>query len=128
MTKIYLIRHAEAEGNLYRRIQGHFDGLVTERGKKQISVLAERFKDIDIDALYSSDLVRTKLTSEAITKYHDIEPSYLKSLREICMGVWEDRAWETWNSSRPNSFLFSAGTRTNGMLKAEKNSQMSKNA
>ena len=26
MTKIYLIRHAEAEGNLYRRIQGHWDG------------------------------------------------------------------------------------------------------
>lgn len=25
MTKIYLIRHAEAEGNLYRRIQGHWD-------------------------------------------------------------------------------------------------------
>mgnify|MGYP000788017543 CR=1 FL=1 len=29
MTNIYLIRHAEAEGNLYRRIQGHWNGLVT---------------------------------------------------------------------------------------------------
>ena len=29
MTKIYLIRHAEAEGNLYRRIQGHWDGSIT---------------------------------------------------------------------------------------------------
>ena len=28
MTKIYLIRHAEAEGNLYRRIQGHWDGSI----------------------------------------------------------------------------------------------------
>ena len=32
MTKIYLIRHAEAEGNLYRRIQGHWDGSITPLG------------------------------------------------------------------------------------------------
>ena len=29
MTTLYLIRHAEAEGNLYRRIQGHWDGSIT---------------------------------------------------------------------------------------------------
>jgi len=29
MTNIYIIRHAEAEGNLYRRVQGHHDGKVT---------------------------------------------------------------------------------------------------
>ena len=33
MTKIYLIRHAEAEGNLYRRIQGHWDGSITHSGR-----------------------------------------------------------------------------------------------
>ena len=36
MTKIYLVRHAEAEGNLYRLVQGHFDGLVTKLGYDQI--------------------------------------------------------------------------------------------
>ena len=29
MTEIYLIRHVQAEGNLYRVMQGHFDGAVT---------------------------------------------------------------------------------------------------
>ena len=32
MTTIYLIRHAEAEGNLYRRIHGWYDSLITENG------------------------------------------------------------------------------------------------
>ena len=32
MTTIYLIRHAEAEGNLYRRIHGWYDALITENG------------------------------------------------------------------------------------------------
>ena len=42
MTKVYLIRHAEAEGNYYRRIQGQWDGGITARGHKQIAALAER--------------------------------------------------------------------------------------
>ena len=46
MTKVYLIRHAEAEGNYYRRIQGHWDGGITARGHKQIAALAERMDNI----------------------------------------------------------------------------------
>ena len=26
MTEIYVIRHVQAEGNLYRHMQGHWDG------------------------------------------------------------------------------------------------------
>ena len=65
MTKIYLIRHAEAEGNLYRRIHGQYDSLVTPRGYRQIEALAERFRDVKIDALYASDLalVNPSITS-----------------------------------------------------------------
>ena len=44
MTKIYLIRHAEAEGNLYRRIQGRWDGSITPLGLQQIDALAQRFR------------------------------------------------------------------------------------
>lgn len=44
MTKIYLIRHAEAEGNLYRRHQGHWDGSITPLGLQQIDALAQRFR------------------------------------------------------------------------------------
>ena len=51
MTTIYLIRHAEAEGNLFRRAQGHWNGKVTERGKKEIDALAERRKGIQIVAV-----------------------------------------------------------------------------
>lgn len=93
MTKIYLIRHAEAEGNLYRRIQGHWDGRITPRGLLQIDALAERFRDVPLDALYSSDLQRTQTTAGAITRYHALELQTTPRLREICMGVWEGRPW-----------------------------------
>ena len=93
MTKIYLIRHAEAEGNLYRRIQGHWDGSITPLGLQQIDALAQRFRREHIDALYCSNLSRARATAEAITRYHDIPAVATPRLTEICMGVWEGRAW-----------------------------------
>lgn len=93
-TKIYLIRHAEAEGNLYRRSQGHFDANVTALGRRQIAALAERFRDIPLDALWSSDLHRTQSTAAAIRKYHpELTLNLSPRLREIDVGVWEDMPW-----------------------------------
>lgn len=94
MTSIYLIRHAEAEGNLYRRSQGHYNANVTPLGRVQIAALAERFRDVPLDALWSSDLNRTRSTAAAIRKYHpELELRLTPRLREIDVGVWEDMAW-----------------------------------
>ena len=46
MTEIYLIRHAQAEGNRYRMMQGHWDGALTALGYRQIEELARRFQRI----------------------------------------------------------------------------------
>lgn len=66
MTTIYLIRHAEAEGNVFRRIHGQYDSCVTPNGRRQIAALAQRFAGIPVDAVYASDLKRTCLTATAI--------------------------------------------------------------
>ena len=91
MTRVYLIRHAEAEGNIYRRAQGWYDGAVSAKGARQIAALAERFRDEHIDALYASDLARTVATAGAITKYHDLPVITEPRLREINLGAWEDQ-------------------------------------
>ena len=56
MTRIYLVRHAEAEGNLYRIAQGQYNSILTDRGWRQVEALRRRFADIRIDAVYASDL------------------------------------------------------------------------
>jgi probable phosphoglycerate mutase len=94
MTRVFIIRHAEAEGNLYRRGQGHMDGKVTVKGLGQIDALAERFKDEQIDDVYSSDMSRTRETAGAILRYRPgLTLKTDPRLREINMGVWEDRSW-----------------------------------
>ena len=93
MTQIYLVRHAEAEGNLYRRIHGQYDSLITDLGHRQVERLAKRFEEIHIDAVYSSDLTRTRQTAAAIYGPKNLALQTVKGLREIHMGVWEDRTW-----------------------------------
>ena len=89
MTEIYLIRHAQAEGNIYHMMQGHWDGDVTKRGLAEISALRERFTDIPVDAVYSSDLYRARLTASAISRPHHLPIHTDADLREINIGPWE---------------------------------------
>lgn len=91
MTEIFLIRHTQAEGNISRMMQGHWDGDITPLGELQIAALAERFRDVPVDVLVSSDLYRTRATASAIIKYHRLEMVTDPRLREIMLGDWEGR-------------------------------------
>jgi len=91
MTEIYLIRHTQAEGNRYRIMQGHWDGDVTALGLEQIELLAERFRAVPVDAVYSSDLYRARLTAGAITRRKNLPLRTDTRLREINVGPWETR-------------------------------------
>lgn len=93
MTTIYLIRHAQAEGNLYRRCQGQYDSLVTPNGYRQIDALERRFRDSHFDAVYSSDLFRTMTTAGAIYRPRGLSLRTDPRLREIGTGCWEDHPW-----------------------------------
>ena len=91
MTKIYLIRHANAEGNAYHMMQGFWDGGVTALGERQVDALTERFRDVPVDAVYSSDLYRARFTASAITRTHPLCLQTDPDLRELNIGPWETR-------------------------------------
>lgn len=93
MTTIYLVRHAEAEGNLYRRIHGWYDALVTDNGFAQMKCLEERFRDIPVDTVWSSDLYRTKTTARAVYEPKGLTIQTDPQLRELNFGTWEDKTW-----------------------------------
>jgi len=93
LTKIFLIRHAEAEGNIYRRAHGQYNGLITAKGYKQIDKLSSRFDGEKIDAVYSSDLSRASTTATALSKPRNLEINLTEDLREVGMGEWEDTTW-----------------------------------
>lgn len=94
MTKLFLVRHAEASGNIERKFHGHFDSDITPNGYSQLKLLSKRFSDTDIDICYSSDLQRAKKTALAIVGSRSIPIIEEKNLREINGGDLEDLYWE----------------------------------
>ena len=104
MTTVYLVRHAEAEGNVYRRCHGQYDSLLTERGLKQLPYLADRFANVPLDAVYASDLYRARHTAKAIADRKGMKVRLRPVLREINMGEWEDKTWEVLPRIAPEMF------------------------
>ena len=94
MTRVYLIRHGEAEGNFLRLAQGHFDGKITEKGYRQLAALSRRFENIHLDAAYSSDLSRALTTAEAVCKPRGLKIHVDPDFRELHMGTWEGKPWQ----------------------------------
>lgn len=90
MTRIYLIRHGEAEGNLYRRFHGWYNSSLTDTGRKQLGYLAQRFEDIPLDAVYASDLRRAYDTAQAVAAPKGLTVETDPALRELGVGVYEN--------------------------------------
>lgn len=94
MTKLYLVRHAEAQGNMMRVFQGRIDADISENGSRQLERLKERFKNIYFDAVYSSPLTRAYKTAQAANFHQNLPITTLDGLVEIDGGRWEGEMWE----------------------------------
>lgn len=93
MTKVYFIRHAEAQGNVEEFFQGRTDCEISEKGKLQLEYLAKRFEMIDYDAIYSSPLKRAMATANAVNRRLKLPITERDGLIEIHGGVWEGMYW-----------------------------------
>lgn len=91
MTTLYLIRHGETETNNSGIVAGMYDAKLTDAGIKQGLLVAERFKDVHLDAIYSSDISRAVIMAKEIAKFHDLPVQFETRLREINLGDWEGR-------------------------------------
>ena len=95
MVKLYLIRHGEAEGNLYRQMDGSYDSAITELGRRQIQALGHRFQDIPLDAVYSSNLCRAMETAAVLCRLKKLALHTDPRLREVSVGPWEHQPFGT---------------------------------
>ncbi|MBU2101577.1 histidine phosphatase family protein [Patescibacteria group bacterium] len=91
LCTIYLVRHGESEANVNKIVQGHTDSPLTKKGEEQAREVAEGLKDIKFDAIYSSDLDRTRRTAEIIKLDRDIEIRTSSLLREKFFGIFEGK-------------------------------------
>ena len=99
MTRIYIVRHCEALGNVQRIFQGSTDLDISELGAKQLEHLKNRFKNVPLDRVFSSPLLRAIKTAKAIIGDKPLEVETNKGLIELHGGVVEGRQFvEAFNS------------------------------
>lgn len=87
-TTVILVRHAESTWNADNRWQGQADPPLSEAGREQARLVAERLRTQPVSALYSSDLSRALETAAVIGQALGLLARPEPRLREIDLGSW----------------------------------------
>jgi broad specificity phosphatase PhoE len=88
VTTVYLARHGESDWNAANRFQGHSDRPLTDLGRRQAEALAEVVAQENVDAIYSSPLIRALETARIVAARTGLEVIELDGLREVDTGSW----------------------------------------
>ena len=105
MAKIYLIRHGETTWNREKRLQGHLDIGLNDRGYWQADRLGEYLASRSIAAVISSDLSRAVDTAKAVARHHDVTLQYDQRLRERHYGLMQGLSHEEIAEQHPRNHL-----------------------
>ena len=89
MKTIYLVRHGETLANRQGILQGWSINPLDDTGRKQAAALVTRASRVPLDAIYTSDLIRTRETAAPLAEARGLEPTVLPGLREISFGKWD---------------------------------------
>ena len=91
MVEIFLIRHGLTLWNVEGRIQGISNTELAPEGLRQAKLLSEKFPCDKVDAIYSSDLSRAKITAQFIADKFNLPVQPTADFREVDFGEWEGR-------------------------------------
>jgi alpha-ribazole phosphatase/probable phosphoglycerate mutase len=99
--KITWVRHGQSTWNAEGKWQGHTDVPLSELGRQQATALGRRLRSLRFDAVYSSDLTRSRQTCElALPKANTILDA---RLREINFGMYEGKSRDTLTTSEADA-------------------------
>ena len=93
-----LVRHGETDFNAKRIFQGYGNIPLSDLGRRQSARVAERLMDMRFDVFYSSDVLRTMQTAEAISQRLGMSPTPCEGLREWHVGTWEGKPVEVFEA------------------------------
>jgi broad specificity phosphatase PhoE len=97
-VRLLLIRHAHTD--MAGRFCGQIDPPLSIEGQAQLAGINQRLDDIRAKApcrlaqIFSSDLLRTRQTAEAIAASTGTSVQLMPALREISFGRWDGLNWQ----------------------------------
>jgi probable phosphoglycerate mutase len=89
-TRLCIVRHGETAWNAEHRVQGQLDIPLNATGLRQAEAVGRVLGGERFDALYSSDLVRTRQTAAPAAKRLGMEVQADADLRERHYGMFQE--------------------------------------
>ena len=103
---IFLLRHGEIQSlKEGKRYIGWQDVALSDVGLAQARKWADYLSGAALKNIYCSDLIRCLKTAQIIGARCSVEPKVIPELREICLGQWDGRCFDTIQSLYPQAFL-----------------------
>lgn len=125
MPTIVLVRHGVTPAT-GARLGGHTPASLSPDGVAQAEAAAQRLAHLDVTAVHTSPIVRTRETAAIVARPHDLEPIVTGGLAEVDYGDWTDRPlkelrkedlWRTIQSA-PSRVTFPGGGTIRGVSNA----------
>lgn len=94
MLKILLVRHGETDWNREHRIMGAEAIPINVNGRRQAKELRQAIQGLDIDAVYTSPILRAKETAQILFQGRSLVLQDDDRLVEVNYGDWTGRTFE----------------------------------
>ena len=104
ITRFGLIRHAQTQWNLEKRIQGRSDSPLTADGERQATRWGQLLKPFEWDRIIASDIGRALKTANLINDCLNVSMITDSRLREQDWGQWVGRTTAQLKTEMPLEF------------------------
>lgn len=104
MTRLVLIRHAEADESMRGRSYGRLDIPLSSAGRAQALAIAETLGDVRLDAIFASPLQRAIDTAAPLAEARGLEVAIHDGLRELDFGALEGWTFDDIARERPELY------------------------
>ena len=101
MGRIYLIRHGQTDSNSGKMFQGQMNTPLNINGLDQAKQMAEYMKGIHLDAIYSSSLMRARMTAAPLAMAKNMAYRPMDLLMETNFGDWEGVSFKQLHQEHP---------------------------
>jgi alpha-ribazole phosphatase len=103
---LYMVRHGQTAASRENRFSGSSDPPLTQVGEAMAEAFARAYAPLTWDAIYTSPMLRTRQTAEALSRHTGVELTIEDGLKEVEYGEWEGLRQEEVKARWPEAYEY----------------------